>query len=805
MTDSTIPSPADTLDIALSLARAGWHVFPVRLTQVERDGKIKRDKRPLVKWHEGATTDAETIATWWTADFPDAWIGVHAARSGILIVDIDLEPDDGAANLKAAGIKPPRTFRYPTRGGGNHRVYAAPDGVKLTIGQGVPVKGVDVRAGTGLMVYYGPKLDGPPVLAPAPEWALIPATSTTTDRSVDADLARWISRTVPGDPTKPVRKVLKRVKPDGMGHEEMLAAVTDLVKLGASGTPGVGNALTAARATYLRDYPESARHWDNAVLGSIQKFGSPPATLELTKPERQAIAQRNTPAAVAERKTERTAAYVSARIEAGDHELTDAALAEAMALELVDEWVKVPGVGLLRYDGTVWTVTDEEVLIEVTRRILRRVRADETRRAILAGDKQLIADARALESRTHVVAIARFTAGILAERGATLDADPDVLNVRNGVVELRTGNLRERRATDYFTKVTGCEYHPGATSRDWSLALEALPKKTRKWVQVRLGQAATGRISADKSIPFFVGGGDNGKSVVIGAVREALGNYAVTVPERLLLGSDQDHPTDIMTLEGARLAVFEELPRGGRLNAQRIKLLAGTNELSGRRMRMDFRTFKATHTLVGATNHLPVITDVDDAIWNRVAPVPFPFKFVAGTPRPGTQQRQGDEGLRDRLADVADPAVLAWLIEGAVASYQVTPEKPPAVVAALEEWRGDADPVLGFVRDKLTLDADSFILATDLYAEFGRYIESRGQQRWSDQLIANSFIGHSAMEGVEKRQRQFAGTVMPSRPLLASGPTPKRAIVWEGVRFGEDTVTIPASLDVDELNRRDAS
>ena len=58
---------------------------------------------------------------------------------------------------------------------------------------------------------------------------------------------------------------------------------------------------------------------------------------------------------------------------------------------------------------------------------------------------------------------------------------------------------------------------------------------------------------------------------------------------------------------------LEELPKGGRLNAQRIKLLAGTNELSGRKMRMDFRTFHATHTLVGATNHLPIITDVDDA------------------------------------------------------------------------------------------------------------------------------------------------------------------------------------------------
>ncbi|MFM9785440.1 hypothetical protein ACKI13_46060, partial [Streptomyces scabiei] len=108
-------------------------------------------------------------------------------------------------------------------------------------------------------------------------------------------------------------------------------------------------------------------------------------------------------------------------------------------------------------------------------------------------------------------------------------------------------------------------------------------------------------------VPFLTGGGDNGKSAVLGACRAAAGSYSVTVPEKLLLGSDSEHPTEIMTLRGARLAVFEELPRGGRLNAQRMKLLAGTNELSGRFMRENFVTFSATHTLIGASNHLPVI------------------------------------------------------------------------------------------------------------------------------------------------------------------------------------------------------
>lgn len=820
-----LPAPEETLRIALSLARAGWPVFPVTIYKAP-DGK--RHKVPAVprgtSWVDWATTDPEKIATAWQGEQHGCWIGVHAGAANLVILDTDKVPDDGAKSLKAAGLTPPPTFDYKTLGGGRHRLYAAPRGIALTNAQGLMyqgarLKGCDVRGGNGLMVYYGPELTAKPKLAPAPDWLLVPATPKSADRAPSADEAAFRDRLVGGKPSKPVRKVLERVKPKGMSHDDMLGAITDLVRLGAEGAPGVATALDVARETYSADWADAGRHWDNALAGSIKRIGLPPVTLAVTKAERKVIAERNDPKAIEVRKVERRAAIVVQKIITGADQITDAALAELLADELGETWANVPGIGLMRYDGTVWKPAEEATLAERVRRRLRTIRADVTKAAILRGDARTEAEAKALESRTRIMATARLIAGILLDAPPTLDADPDVLNVRNGVVDLRTGELRERRAADYFTRVAAAEYHPGARSASWEKALRALPKSTRAWLKVRLGQATTGRISRDKSIPFCVGGGDNGKSAVLGGVRKALGEYAVTVPERLLLGSDNDHPTDIMTLQGARLAIFEELPRGGRLNAQRIKLLAGTNVLSGRRMRQDFVTFPATHTLVGATNHLPVIVDVDDAIWERVAPVPFPFKFVApyrpatdddaGTPgpKPGTNQRDGDSELRDRLAeghpeDAA--AMLAWLVEGAVESYREVPAKPKHVREALDEWRGEADPVLGFFRDHLVADPAGVIAASDLYSEFGRYLESRGQQRWSDQLIATSFTGHSSMEGVSKRQMLLGGGTIPSRPPFTLKPLPARAVVWRGIRFAEESGRVPMSPDVAEAESMEA-
>lgn len=815
-----VPAPKDTPAIAESLAAIGWPVFPVSIYE---DAAGIRSKVPAVKWKDEATTDVDVVRAWWKGEHRGRWIGVYAGKAGIVVLDVDpAKPESvsatgevfprkmsGDESIKAAGLEVPPTFSYPThRKGGRHHVYAAPAGIDLTIAKEL-LEGVDVRSGAGLMVYYGPALKKVPTLAPAPDWILVErgvnaSNGNATDRAPSADEAEFRARLLPGKLEKNLKREIRAVEfPPGAAHDNMTGVVARIVGLGVKGHRGVEAILDETEARYTSAGPDRPRDWDNALTGSIRRQGLPPNphTFTLTKAERAELAERGKPEAIMQRKREHVAKKIRGTTETAVDDLSDDALADRFAAEVRGTWAHDVGIGLLRYDGLVWRPVDDALLVERCRKFVRGIRREMTAYAIeRGGDKTLEADAKRLGSKTAISAIAKLTAGILLDETPDLDRDPDVLNVLNGVVDLRTGELRERRYDDYFTKIAGAEYHPGLRSEDWEKALEAVPKKVRPWLKVRLGQAATGRISRDKSVPFLIGGGDNGKSAVLGGCRSSLGSYAVTVPERLLLGADTDHPTELMTLRGARMAVFEELPRGGRLNAQRMKLLAGTNELTGRKMHHDFVTWKTTHTLVGSSNHLPVISDVDDAIWERVAPVNFPYKFVGHKPRKGTKQRRGDEGLRDRLAESPSDAALTWLIEGAVESYRAMPPKPRAVVDALAEWRGDADPVLGFVRDKLILDPHLVVAASDLYAEFGRYLEARGQTRWSDNLMAVSFSGHSSLEGVRKRQLRLGPTTHLSRPTFAIAPVPARVMSWLGVGFrGDDRPPTPEELDARTL------
>lgn len=133
----------ELLAAALGYAERGRLMFPVRGS----------DKHPLIRWKEGATTDAAQIRAWWTA-WPLAMIGMPTgARSGVDVLDLDRKnATDGVANLLATGVDPyaltPIVAQTPS--GGLHFFLA--HGGPLKNSAGILAEGVDVRGDGGFVI-----------------------------------------------------------------------------------------------------------------------------------------------------------------------------------------------------------------------------------------------------------------------------------------------------------------------------------------------------------------------------------------------------------------------------------------------------------------------------------------------------------------------------------------------------------------------------------------------------------------------------------------------------------------------------
>jgi len=454
--------------------------------------------------------------------------------------------------------------------------------------------------------------------------------------------------------------------------------------------------------------------------------------------------------------------------------LEDAHLAAWMAYKGLDRcWCWAGGLGWMHWDGRRWVARREEDAKEAVRLEVIEI----NKRALEAGATgNRLKLLHGLLVAGKIGTIANLMRGVVAVDGGAFDQQPDLLNVGNGVVDLRTGELLPHDRKYHLTKITETPYIPDATHPDWTQALAALDDPVADWMQVRFGQAATGYPTSDDVLTIGQGGGSNGKSTILSALFGALGGHMSQVPEKLLRASPNDHPTELMTLYGARLAVIDETPEVAQLNVQRLKAVLGQDWITARAIRRDNVTWKATHSLFVMTNYVPSVRETDHGTWRRLALVRFTKTFPKDD-RFRARMARGQGGRRE--------AVLAWVVEGARRWYdneQMLPPMPDRVALDTQEWRRESDAVLAYVSERLVFDADACVTTGDLLEDFNDWLYLHGNQPWSDKLLSSRFGGHEevARHGVAKANpRNPAGLVR----RYTGKNSPARPNVWLGVRW----------------------
>jgi len=478
-----------------------------------------------------------------------------------------------------------------------------------------------------------------------------------------------------------------------------------------------------------------------------------------------------------------------------DGKFSDAFMAERVAEEVMtDRFRWSAGTGWITWDGRKWSRCDDETVIEAARlwavdrfaQAVNDTKGDNTR-----SRQEVIDGWRSVLGKARLNSIVSLTKGIVIFDAAEMDADPDVLNCRNGVIDLRTGELMSHDPARLISKICEAEYDPEADHDDWKAALEALPEDVRDWFQIRIGQAATGYMTPDDVLCVLHGGGSNGKTTIMAAIGKALGSYHVVASDRILLG--QAVRDETMELMGARFALIEETPEAGRLDVVRLKKTVGTPQMKGHHLYQSEMTWDATHSLFVTSNYRPQVAETDTGTWRRLALVTFPYRYTSNPEAP--HERKGDGTLRQRIKQ--DPeilkAVLRWIVEGAMKFYEanmVMPEHPATVIEDTRAWRAASDMILSFWDDQLEADADAHVMSADLFTHFRSWMEAQGNRPWSEKVFTARFADHSETVSarVEKKKvrRDSPSAGRLSRPIGTGGTTPGSYQAWLGVRFRED-------------------
>ena len=405
-------------------------------------------------------------------------------------------------------------------------------------------------------------------------------------------------------------------------------------------------------------------------------------------------------------------------------------IAQRFAAEWGGQLLFVHGLGWHYWDGTRWAIDEDGQAHRCLIQTLQRALADSLREPHLRGD---VAKAESANAQKGVLQIASnleaFTCTVVQ-----LDADPFLLNVANGTLDLRTMELRAHDHHDRITKVTRGAYRPDSEGPQWDTFLQTvLPDSdVREYFQRFIGLSLLGKVR-EHIFAIATGEGKNGKGVSYNAILNALGDYGHAAESDLFMvgRSNPNGATPaLMGLRGKRLVVVSETERDHRLATALMKGLTGGDPITARALHRNPVTFEPSHTSLMVTNFLPKVAGDDPAAWRRIRVIPFDYVVPKSDRNPM---------LGEVLALEAD-AILTWAIDGYRQYAAEGMNTPLAVRAATDRYAHESDAVARFLAD--CTEKGSFVPVGELFERWTRWALDDGTEPLGKRAFGQAMERH---------------------------------------------------------------
>lgn len=677
------------LESALRYAELGWPVFPLHTPIATGDepacscrqaskcadiGKHPRyNKHNLTNGLKNATTDPDTIRGWWKI-WPDANIGIRTGvDAGVIVLDVD--GDKGQRSITDKPMPPTLTDRT---GNGEHKFFAHPGGTVGNFAKKLP--GLDLRGDGGYVVappslhesgrryeWLIPPWDEQP--APCPDWLLeLLSESSQTNSKPASDVGETLRQGKRNDTLTSLAGTMRR---RGMSESEIYAALKavneerceppladdEVAKIAKSvsgydpadsafeknGRQTVEDVLSMLEEIADSDTPDIekkaavlALSTEIGALGRVDRLLVEDALQDLfdwTKTDAQRFAR----AAAKDFRQEHAAEKKKREYASDEERLADEiGLPRLLAERILERYhfAQDPGGKLYTYQHGTYTIYGERLIKRQVKRLLK------------VWD---MTDEWSKHKSEEVIEWIRVDAPELWARPPL-----DVLNVKNGLLDLKTGELKDHDP-EYLSPVQlPVEYDPDADCPAWhDLIAAVFPDDCPDLAWELIAWLMMPYTSIQKSV-LLLGEGRNGKSTFLNAVKNFLGRANVA---GVSLHKLEANAFATARLVGRLANICPDLPSEHLAGTSVFKALTGGDLIHGEHKYHDSFEFESFARLVFSANTPPQSDDSSNAFFRRWLVVPFERTFT-----------DEDEIPRQKLdAMLADPKELSGVLNMALA------------------------------------------------------------------------------------------------------------------------------------------
>jgi P4 family phage/plasmid primase-like protien len=321
----------------------------------------------------------------------------------------------------------------------------------------------------------------------------------------------------------------------------------------------------------------------------------------------------------------------------------------------------------------------------------------------------------------------------------SLDDNPFLVGLENGVYDLKEGVFRDGRPEDRVSLSTGNDF-PDFDDTDIDIENECsdilevqeifdfmkqiLPiKPIRHYFWKYLASCLQG-YNTDEKFHILTGSGGNGKSKVIELFEMSYGQYTFKIPISLITGKRQktgDATPELVLGRKARFGSMQEPDDGSKINSGLMKEMSGNDRMYLRDMYSGGEMFKPQFCMALLCNEKPKMASDDDGSWRRLVVVEFISRFVEGKPS-GPYEFERNNDLVHNF-----PYWSPWFFAVLTLYYKIYKieglNPPKEILDATYEYRKDSDAYASFISEYFMKDKDGCIKLEQSYFCFKEWFE----------------------------------------------------------------------------------
>jgi len=364
--------------------------------------------------------------------------------------------------------------------------------------------------------------------------------------------------------------------------------------------------------------------------------------------------------------------------------------------------------------------------------------------------------------------------------------------IYNGILDFRTGNVRDCTPDEFFTKASRIEheYDPEASCPGIREFLESIVDGGDVDTLIHIAAHSLLNAYPTRKAFMLVGDGSNGKSVFLRLLEAFLEGELVEEDEQkdkvsnvelADIAADEHAAAE---LYGKRLNIGSDISSQALTDLNIFKKATGGDPIRARRLYENSFTFKNKASMVFAVNEVPQFDEDTHAVWSRWAMINFPNEF-----HPSDDDYVPEEELLDDIASEEELKGLFALCVEHLKDALNGGEWWPNVDGASkqrEKMKKAAEPFYAAAMACFVPDEDEQVKTDDARECLRAYARQEGLPMGTEFEESSDFgtaLKNIREFDVERKQRRFNGST--EYAYTGISLSPRGLQVLEGERSGE--------------------